>query len=89
MPRTGRIKQPCSGRKINSMQESSSSSATCRPASERKVKMTDSENEWEDETRITARLIDLICDMSIGQQLELLEQLDKKQFKGGRSDFRL
>ena len=50
--------------------------------------MTDSEKEWEDETRITARLIDLICDMSIGQQLELLEQLDKKQFKGGRSDFR-
>lgn len=50
--------------------------------------MTGSEKEWEDETRITARLIDLICDMSIDQQLELLEQLDKKQFKGGRSDFR-
>jgi hypothetical protein len=50
--------------------------------------MTGPEKEWEDETRITARLIDLICDMSINQQLELLEQLDKKKFKGGRSDFR-
>ena len=41
-----------------------------------------------DETRITARLIDLICDMSIPQQLELLEQLDRKQYKGGRGDSR-
>ena len=50
--------------------------------------MTGPDKQWEDETRITARLIDLICDMSIDQQLELLEQLDKQQFKGGRSDFR-
>lgn len=41
-----------------------------------------------DETRITARLIDLICDMSIPQQLELLEKLDRKQYKGGRGDSR-
>ena len=39
-----------------------------------------------DETRITARLIDLICDMSIPQQLELLEQLDHQSYKGGRDD---
>ena len=42
----------------------------------------------EDETRITARLIDIICDMSIEQQLELLQQLDCKQYKNGRSDYR-
>ncbi|HHP7236209.1 MAG TPA: PilZ domain-containing protein [Desulfobacterales bacterium] len=42
----------------------------------------------EDDTRITARLIDIICDMSIEQQLELLQQLDCKQYKSGRSDYR-
>lgn len=42
----------------------------------------------EDETRIAARLIDLICDMTVEQQLKLLKQLDKKNFKGGRSDYR-
>ena len=38
-----------------------------------------------DETRITARLIDLICDMTISQQLELLGQLDSRQYKSGRA----
>ena len=46
------------------------------------------ENDFDDETRITARLIDIICDMSIGQQLTLLQELDRKQYKGGRSDYR-
>jgi hypothetical protein len=41
-----------------------------------------------DETRITARLIDLICDMSISQQLELLGQLDRRKYKSGRADHR-
>jgi hypothetical protein len=41
-----------------------------------------------DETRITARLIDLICDMTISQQLELLSQLDRRKCKGGRADHR-
>lgn len=41
-----------------------------------------------DETRITARLIDLICDMSISQQMELLEELDHQEYKGGRNDSR-
>jgi hypothetical protein len=41
-----------------------------------------------DETRITARLIDLICDMSIPQQLELLEKLDSNQYKGARRESR-
>jgi hypothetical protein len=50
--------------------------------------MDNHENEFDDETRITARLIDIICDMSIGQQLALLSQLDRQQIKGGRSDFR-
>jgi hypothetical protein len=52
--------------------------------------MTDREpeSEYEDETRITARLIDIICDMSLDQQLELLRQLDRQQIKGGRSDYR-
>ena len=45
-------------------------------------------DQLDDETRIAARLIDLICDMSVTQQLELLKQLDKKQYKGGRSDYR-
>jgi hypothetical protein len=45
-------------------------------------------NPIQDETRITARLIDLICDMSIEQQLELLNKLDRQQYKGGRSDYR-
>jgi hypothetical protein len=33
-------------------------------------------------------IIDLICEMSVAQQLKLLKQLDKKQYKGGRSDYR-
>ncbi len=45
-------------------------------------------DQLDDETRIAARLIDLICDMTVEQQLELLKQLDKKKFKGGRSDYR-
>ena len=45
-------------------------------------------DQLDDETRIAARLIDLICDMSVAQQLELLKQLDKKQYKGGRTDYR-
>ncbi len=42
----------------------------------------------QDETRITARLIDLVCDMSIPQQLELLEKLDRKRYKGARAESR-
>ena len=45
-------------------------------------------NMEKDTTRITARLIDIVCDMTIDQQLELLQQLDKKKFTGGRSDHR-
>jgi len=41
-----------------------------------------------DETRITARLIDLICDMTISQQLELLGHLDRRKYKRGRADRR-
>lgn len=41
-----------------------------------------------DETRITARLIDLICDMTMAQQIELLSQLDHKKYKSGRADRR-
>ena len=41
-----------------------------------------------DETRITARLIDLICDMTISQQLELLGQLDSRHYKSGRANHR-
>ena len=50
--------------------------------------MKNSADQLDDETRIAARLIDLICDMSVAQQLELLKQLDKGQYKGGRSDYR-
>ena len=50
--------------------------------------MKNSADQFDDETRIAARLIDLICDMSVAQQLELLKQLDKGQYKGGRSDYR-
>jgi hypothetical protein len=50
--------------------------------------MNKPENDFDDETRVTARLIDIICDMSIGQQLTLLQELDRKQYKGGRSDYR-
>lgn len=46
------------------------------------------EHEFEDETRITARLIDLICEMTIDQQLDLLRKLDTKDYRGGRSDYR-
>jgi hypothetical protein len=45
-------------------------------------------NPISDETRITARLIDLICDMTISQQLELLDQLDCRKYKSGRADHR-
>ncbi len=44
--------------------------------------------ELEDETRITARLIDLICEMTIEQQLNLLRELDTRDYRGGRSDYR-
>ena len=47
-----------------------------------------SADQLDDDTRIAARLIDVICDMSVAQQLELLKQLDKKQYKGARSDYR-
>ena len=47
-----------------------------------------SPDQLDDQTRIAARLIDLICEMSVAQQLELLKQMDKKQYKGGRSDYR-
>ena len=50
--------------------------------------MKNSADQLDDETRIAARLIDLICDMSVAQQLELLKQLDKGPYKGGRSDYR-
>ena len=50
--------------------------------------MTTSGHEFEDETKITARLIDLVCEMSIEQQLELLQKLDRKHYKGGRTDSR-
>ena len=42
----------------------------------------------DDETRITARLVDIISEMTIEQQLELLSALDTKAYRGGRSDFR-
>jgi hypothetical protein len=50
--------------------------------------MTASGYEFEDETKITARLIDLVCEMTIEQQLELLQELDRKHYKGGRTDSR-
>lgn len=51
--------------------------------------MSDQSNQpIKDETRITARLIDLICDMTITQQLDLLSQLDRKKYKGSRADYR-
>ena len=46
------------------------------------------QHELEDETRITARLIDLICEMTIEQQLNLLRELDTRDYRGGRSDYR-
>ena len=50
--------------------------------------MSETEDKFEDETRITARLIDLICEMTIDQQLDLLRELDTKEYRGGRSDYR-
>ena len=50
--------------------------------------LSETEHEFEDETRITARLIDLICEMSIDQQLDLLRELDTRDYRGGRSDYR-
>lgn len=46
------------------------------------------DHDFEDETKITARLIDLVCEMTIEQQLELLQKLDRKLYKRGRSDSR-
>jgi hypothetical protein len=51
-------------------------------------RMPDGRDPISDETRITARLIDLICEMSISQQLDLLDQLDRRQYKSGRADHR-
>ena len=50
--------------------------------------MTTSGHEFEDETKITARLIDLVCEMTTEQQLELLQKLDRKEYKRGRTDSR-
>ena len=50
--------------------------------------MSNGKDPISDETRITARLIDLICDMTIAQQLELLSQLDRRKYKSGRNDHR-
>lgn len=38
-----------------------------------------------DDTRITARLIDLVCDMTIAQQIDLLEKLDGRPYKHARA----
>ena len=55
---------------------------------ERKEIMNGFGNIEEDTTRITARLVDIVCNMTFDQQLELLQQLDKKKSKGGRADHR-
>ncbi|MFZ0612409.1 MAG: PilZ domain-containing protein [Desulfobacterales bacterium] len=41
-----------------------------------------------DDTRITARLIDLVCDMTIAQQIDLLRQLDGGPYKHARAGHR-
>jgi hypothetical protein len=53
------------------------------PDGARKNLMKISTDQLDDQTRIAARLIDLICEMSGGQHLELLKQPDKKQYKRG------
>jgi len=50
--------------------------------------MTVSGREFEDETKITARLIDLVCEMTFEQKQELLKKLDRKLYKKGRADSR-
>ena len=55
---------------------------------ERKEIMNGFGNIEKDTTRITARLVDIVCNMTFDQQLELLQQLDKKKSKGGRADHR-
>jgi hypothetical protein len=57
-------------------------------ATERNLIMNGSGKIEEGKTRVTARLIDIVCDMTIDQQLELLQQLDKQKFKSGRADHR-
>ncbi|MFZ0241762.1 MAG: PilZ domain-containing protein [Desulfobacterales bacterium] len=41
-----------------------------------------------DDTRITARLIDLVCDMTIAQQIDLLRHLDGGRYKHARAGLR-
>jgi len=55
---------------------------------ERRIKLTVSGREIEDETKITARLIDLVCEMTTKQQLQLLQNLDRNLYKKGRADSR-
>ncbi len=38
-----------------------------------------------DDTRITARLIDLVCDMTTAQQIDLLRQLDGGPYRHARA----
>jgi hypothetical protein len=50
--------------------------------------MAASGHEFEDDTKIAERLIDLVCEMTTEQQLELLQKLDRKEYKRGRTDSR-
>ncbi len=47
-----------------------------------------SENENLDEIEITSRLLNIIFDMPVDQQLKLLKSLDKTAFKGSRQHAR-
>lgn len=50
--------------------------------------MAGNEKRAEDKPKVTERLIDLINEMSLEQQLALLNQLDRKQYHKGRADHR-
>lgn len=50
--------------------------------------MGGTDNNIEEKPKVTGRLIDMINEMSLEQQLELLNQLDRKQYQKGRSDQR-
>ena len=50
--------------------------------------MAGAENSYKGKPKVTGRLIDMINEMSLEQQLELLNQLDRKQYHKGRSDQR-
>jgi hypothetical protein len=56
---------------------------------EQPIELTDSQNKEIDEIEVTSRLLNMILEMSLEQQLDLLKQLDATGYDGARRHTRI